>query len=130
MRKLLLIVLCFCMTFTVYASDNEVYQYEYTDLDITIEFSESTQLSADERHYIADHLVYGNTEAEDTSTYAWCWLTGHDYQYDYVVAVHHRVLEKIPRCEETTYEVETCSKCEHLEYTALSTVYIDCCPEE
>lgn len=130
MKKLLLVLLCFCMTFTVHAFDDEVYQFSYDELDITIQFSEDTHFSEAERKIVADLLVYGNNEPTESSTYAWCWLTGHDYQYDYVSATHHRILEKAPRCEEITYEVETCSKCDHLEYTEISSMYINCCPEE
>ena len=130
MKKLLFIMLSLCTVLSLCVSATEVYQYTYDDIGVTIQFDENSHFSSDERKYIADFLAYGNTKDSDTSTYAWCWLTGHDYQYDYVVSVHHRVSQTVPRCEETTYEVETCSKCDHLEYTALSAVYIDCCPEE
>ena len=130
MKKFFIVMLCLSMLFSVNISASDGYQLTYDDLGITILFENNTHFSADEQQYIADQIVYGNAESNDSSTFAFCWLTGHDYQYDYVAAVHHRVLEKAPRCEQTTYEVETCSRCDHLEYSPLTTVYINCCPEE
>ena len=130
MKKIFILILCLCMILPVNVSASEGYQLTYNDIGITVYFENSTHFSAEERQYIADQIVYGNAESNDSSTYAFCWLIGHDYQYDYVASVHHRVLDKAPRCEQTNYEVETCSRCDHLEYTPLSTVYIDCCPEE
>ena len=130
MKKFIIFMLCLCMMLSMQVSAADRIQVAYEDLGITIYFSDNTHFSAEERQYIADGLVYGNIDSEDSSTYSLCWLTGHDYQYDYVASVHHRVLEKAPRCEQTNYEVETCSKCDHLEYTVINSYYITCCPEE
>lgn len=130
MKKIFTIILCLCMAFSVHASSPDTYQYTYDNLGITVQFDESSHFSFDERQYLADILAYGNTVSDDSSAYAFCWLTGHDYQYDYVSATHHRVDDIAPRCEKITYEVETCSKCDHLEYTEIGRYFIDCCPEE
>ena len=130
MKKFLFVLLCICMAMTCYATTSEDYAFEYNDLGLTIVFDDTTNFTSSERQTIADILAYGNSEPEDSTTYAWCWLTGHDYQYDYVFEIEHKVSSSAPRCYKTTYKVETCSKCDHMEYTAISSVFISCCPEE
>ena len=57
------------------ASDLTEMNYE----GITVTFSEGSNYTNDEKKIIADRLVYGYTEEEKkSSTYAWCWLTGHN----------------------------------------------------
>ena len=130
MKKLIGIILFICMSVSVFAAHPETYQYEYEDLGLTIIFDSTTSLADSERQYLADILAYGNTESDNATTYAWCWLTGHDYQYDSVIEIKHKVNSFVPRCYRTIYQVETCSKCDHMESTVLNATYIDCCPED
>lgn len=130
MKKIIFVILCLCMAISSYATASNAYQFEYEDSRITIIFEETSTFTPDERQTIADILVYGDSESEDSSTYAWCWLTGHDYVYNSVSAIEHKVSDLAPRCYRTTYRVETCNNCDHMEYTELSSIYIDCCPEE
>ena len=125
--SLLFIVILTFSVVTVSANETAINQYSFNEIGVDITFEEDNSLTEEQKARIAEILAYDLTPAE---TRAWCWLTGHDYQYDYVASVHHRVLEKAPRCEQTNYEVETCSKCDHLEYTVINSYYITCCPEE
>lgn len=118
------------MAISSYAATSDIYQFEYEEQGKTIIFEENTNFSNNERQYIADILVYGNTNEESSTTYAWCWLTGHDLTYESVIEIQHKVSATTPRCLKTTYKVETCSKCDHMEITTLSSTYIICCPEE
>lgn len=118
------------MSITSYATTESVYKFEYEEQGITILFDENSELTNEERQYIADILVYGNSAPEESTTYSMCWLTGHNYQYDYITSIQHKVSAESPRCYETTYRVETCSKCDHMEYTEISGVFIPCCPED
>lgn len=130
--KKLIFVLVLCVSLTIPAlaiSSNEI-QYDYEAMGKTIVFSKNTNYTPEERQYIADIIAYGTFNDSSASTYAWCWLTGHDYQYEYVYAIDHKISPDVPRCFETTYRVETCTKCDHSEITDLGGVYIDCCPEE
>ncbi len=130
MNKLIGILLCLCMSLTTFATQPEIYQFEYEDLGLTIIFDEKSNFNNEERAYLADILAYGAPVCDNATTYAWCWLTGHDYQYDSVISIEHKVDTLAPRCYETIYEIETCSKCDHMETTVLNTTYIDCCPED
>ncbi len=129
MKKLIFIILCVCMTVTSYAHTSDQLAFVYEDQDVTIMFDENTVFTQDECKYIADLLVYGNTD-DGASTYAWCWLTGHDMVSDSVVELKHKVAVSVPRCMQTVYKVESCSKCDHVETTNLGSVMLDCCPED
>ena len=118
------------MTITSYATVSDTYQFEYETQGITIVFENNTTFTNDERQYIADVLVYGGTNTESSTTYAWCWLTGHDYQYESVIEIQHKLSATAPRCYKTTYKVETCTKCDHMEITKLSSTWYNCCPED
>lgn len=136
MKKLIGIILSICLavsaclSLSAFAAQSEPYQYEYEDLGVTIVFDNTTAFTDDERQYLADILAYGDIASDGATTYSWCWLTGHDYQYDSVMAIEHKVNASVPRCREIIYKVETCSKCDHMEITVLNTTYIDCCPED
>lgn len=130
MKKFLFLILCVCMAVTSYAAASNVYQFEYEDQDITIIFDENTLLSDHERQFIADLMVYGDSDTDNISAYSWCWLTGHDITSDTVTTIQHKVSSSSPRCYMTVYQVDTCSKCDYVETTALSSVYISCCPED
>ncbi len=130
MKKILLIVLCILMSITAYADTEAVYKFEYEELGITIIFEENSNFNSEERQYLADVFAYGDSATENSTAYSMCWLTGHDYQYDYISTIEHKGSAKAPRCYKTTYKVETCSKCDHMEYTAISSVFIPCCPED
>lgn len=129
MKKFFAIMLCAilainCTAFTV---GNDTYNYEVDDTHITIEFADDSILSAEEQQKIADHIVYGDDGA---STYAWCWLTGHNIVTENVMSIEHKVDVLSPRCLQTIYSVDTCTKCDHMEETVISQTFIACCPEE
>jgi len=129
MKKLIFIILCTCMVLTIHASTPEQFEFNYVDQGVTIIYEEDTAFSNEKRQYIADQLVYGDTD-NGISTYAWCWLTGHDLVSDSVIEIQHKVSSTVPRCYKTIYEVITCTKCDHTETNKLSSVFIPCCPED
>lgn len=129
MRKFLSLILCVCLAISAHALTQEQYQFEYNDQNITIVFDNSTIFTNDERQYIADCLAYGKPD-EGISAHSWCWLTGHDLVSDSVIEIQHKVTPDAPRCLKTTYEVITCTKCDHMETKVLSSVFIPCCPED
>jgi len=129
MKKILVMILCAflainCTAFTV---GDPTYDYVTEDSHITISFASDSALSAEKQQQIADYMVYGDDGA---STYAWCWLTGHDYVYESITVIEHKVRALSPRCMERNYSVETCSKCDHIEETLISESLIACCPQE
>lgn len=129
MKKLLTLVLFVILAIncTAVSVMDSSFNYTLDDKQITIEFTADSVLSTEKQQQVANHIVHGD---DGTSTYAWCWLTGHDYVYESVIAIEHKVATLSPRCMKRTYSVETCSKCDHIEETLLSEVLIACCAEE
>lgn len=104
--------------------------YDFADENKVVAFEETSTLSAEQQQMVAERLVYGATEDDGVSTYAWCWLTGHDLTYDTVLVITHKKSAYSPRCYEETYHVETCTKCDHMSEELVGGVYIVCCPED
>ena len=129
MKRILPIILCaiFAINCNALTVGNNTYDYVVEDTHISIEFSADSELSAEKQQQIANQMVYGDDGA---STYAWCWLTGHDYVTEAVTEIQHKVYDLTPRCIQTIYSVETCTKCDHFEETIISQTRYACCPEE
>ena len=129
MKKILTIILCAVLAIncTAFTMSDSTYEYIVDDSHITIEFSSASVLSTEKQRQIADQMVYGD---DDASTYAWCWLTGHNYVTEAVTAVEHKVYTLSPRCIQRIYSIETCTKCDHFEETLIATTSIACCPED
>ena len=72
MKKYIFILFCICLSLTTFASSPETHQFEYEDLGVTIIFEDTSNLTNDERQYLADKIVYGDANSNDVSTYAWC----------------------------------------------------------
>ncbi len=130
LRFLIIPVLCMILAVNIAASSSGNGVYEFADKNIVVTFEENSTLTAEEQQIVAERLVYGAPEDDGASTYAWCWLTGHDYKYDVVSIIYHEARPESPRCLQDTYDVETCTKCDHLQEELLTRVYILCCPEE
>ena len=133
MKKLKLLMipfLCILLSVNTLALSAGGGTYEFADQNKVVTFDESSTLSAEQQQMVAERLVYGAPEDDGVSTYAWCWLTGHDYQYDVVAVITHKKSAYSPRCYQENYEVETCTKCDHMSEELLGGVYIICCPEE
>lgn len=130
--KIILAIIC-CIAFSLSFSANAISETEfyYQDEDVTVTFDVESSLSADQKQFIADKIVAGDPLVYDgISTYSLCWLTGHDIITEAVFAVEHKVSETNPRCKKDTYSVESCTKCDHMEYELVSTMMILCCPVE
>ena len=130
--KALLAVIC-CIAFSLSFSANEIVESEiyYPEEDITVVFNENSALSSEQKQFISDKIVSGESIIDDgVSTYALCWLTGHDIVSESVSVVEHKVSDTDPRCRRDTYIVETCTNCDYLEYSLVSSSRILCCPEE
>ena len=111
------------------ANDTET-MIDYADCNVTVVFDSSIPVSSDVQQRIAEYLVYGTVSASESSVQprAFCWLTGHDYVTSTVSTIEHEVYATAPRCVESLYEVTTCSKCDYMESTCLSSISIYCCP--
>lgn len=66
--------------------------------------------------------------ASGTSFNIICALFGHNFSGGYIFVITHRVSPKNPRCLESLYYVEVCSRCGYVESTLLTEYSITCCP--
>lgn len=127
----IMIAFVLCVAFSISFSANTVQTSEffYENEETTVIFSTDSILSTDKKQIIADKLVYGNDTAENNvSTYSWCWLTGHDLINETVSVIEHKVRTTVPRCDRKTYEVESCTKCDYVQETLISSIQYTCCP--
>lgn len=130
--KTILAIIC-CIAFSFSFSANAIVESEFycPEKDITVIFDTESVLSTEQKQFVADKIVSGEPLIDDgVSTYALCWLTGHDIISESVTVVEHKVRAEVPRCLRNIYTVESCSKCDHMEYTLIASNYIYCCPEE
>ena len=128
-----MLAIIFCIAFSLSFSANAISETEfyYQDEDVTVTFDVESSLSDDQKQFIADKIVAGEPIVYDgISTYSLCWLTGHDIITEVVFAVEHKVSPTVPRCKKNTYSVESCEKCDYMEYSLASSAWILCCPEE
>lgn len=129
-KFLMIPFLCILLIVTTLAHASSVGVYEFADEGKVVTFSEDSTLTEEQQQLVAERLVYGSPEDSGIQTYAWCWLTGHDYTYDTVLVITHKKRAASPRCYRETYNVETCTKCDHMSEELLGGVYIVCCDEE
>ena len=127
LKYFLIPVFCFILAINSFATSFEANTYEFSDEATTVVFEENSVWSAEEQQEIAAWLVYG---APDIQTYAWCWLTGHDYVTETITLTKHKAAPTVPRCLEQVYQVSTCSKCDKMTEELIYTTYIFCCSED
>jgi len=120
-------LLVFALVLNIFATESEQYLYVYSDIDVTVEFSEDTLLTNENRVRIADHIVYNTPLSQ---TYSFCWLLGHDITVDTVTAIYHKKSEYAPRCQLEVYHVDVCSNCDYTYARLVSSSYISCCPPD
>jgi hypothetical protein len=112
----------------IFANQNNQLAFEYENMSVV--FESGTIFSVTEREYIADMLVYGESDVTLVQPRAWCWLTGHDSKTEYVRIITHKKYALEPRCLEELFEVTTCSKCDLYDMVLVSSTAIICCEEE
>ena len=120
---LTIVLLTSIATYSI-ASDEVIHQYG----NISVVFESDTSFTVTKQQYIADMLVYGESDITIVQPRAWCWLTGHDKTTEYVTIITHKKYTTEPRCLEEVYEVTTCSKCDLYDMVLIASVDISCCP--
>jgi hypothetical protein len=134
-RILVLFVLLSAFTLSICADEFNPLKYEYHNPDITVEFAESLNISAERQEKIADEIagidsmiVSGNGLLLPDNLI--CTLFGHDLSTTTVTATHHKVNVHDPRCLVEVYHVSACSRCNYTNPELVGSVYIFCCPED
>lgn len=125
-----LLVMMTALTIVASASDENTttYTYETEDTEYTVIFSDSS-IPQEKQEAITQKLIgLGDSSAQ---TYGLgCVLFGHDYLYEVVHVVTHKVYSTAPRCKQDSYDVTLCEDCDYFEEDLYATAYIDCCPED
>ena len=128
LRLLIIPILAVLLSVNVLALSSNGNTFVFDDKVVT--FEATSTLTAEKQQMVEERIVYGAPEDDGVSTYAWCWLTGHDYEYNTVSVITHKKSAYSPRCYMENYNVETCTKCDHMSEEYIGAVYIVCCPEE
>lgn len=124
----LLFIMLLSFSINIFATQNNQLVFEYENMSVV--FESDTTFSVTEREYIADMLVYGESDVTLVQPRSWCWLTGHDSKTEYVTIITHKKYDTVPRCLEEVYEVTTCSKCDLYDMVLISGMRIACCEED
>ena len=120
---LLLLLLCTGIYAHTTATSNSIY---FADEDVTIVFENNSSLDENKREFVANAIVYGSP----VQSRAWCWLTGHSYVENMVIAITHKVSDSAPRCWEDIYAITTCENCDYYDERLTASSMAFCCPEE
>jgi len=101
---------------------------------ITITFENEEYLTEEQKNRLTDIVLKYKTSGiidNNLSTYSLlCTLFGHNTEENVVTATEHKVRSSEPRCDMTTYRVETCSRCDYENISVISETYVYCCPED
>ena len=102
----------------------------------TVTFTQNTNFSYDEQMLIADVIfenkmgvVSINPEEVQPASLT-CTLFGHDLVSEYVYSTDHKVRSTQPRCKQSTYVIDTCSRCDYTDVERVGSEYIECCPND
>lgn len=133
-KLFLLIVLSSVLALTTFADGLDPLVYQYYNPEVTVEFSEHLNVSAERQKEIADAIagvhspsIPNNGVSPDNII---CTLFGHDLSTTAVTATHHKVHVHNPRCLVELYHVTACSRCNYTDAELVTSVFVFCCPEE
>ena len=117
------LTISFCLHISAEGLDNNTIIID----NVHVIFSRNSALTDVEKQFIANHIVYGSSNAQ---TYGLiCNLFGHKNTTEYVTTITHGINSTVPRCLEEEWKLIICSRCENVEETRLGYSYINCCPE-
>ena len=135
-KYLLIIMLVPILMLSVHADGLNPLVYQYTNPEVTVEFSEPLNMSAERQQSIADEIagVESNSLAEPgvaSPDNLICTIFGHNLSDPVTVtARHHKVNSFEPRCKMEVYDVVYCTRCDYTNTELFDSFYIFCCPED
>lgn len=122
---LLVIMTALSVVASATSENTATYTYETEDTEYTVIFSDSS-VPQEKQEAIAQKLI--GIDDSSAQTYGLgCTLFGHDYLYDTVHVVTHKVRSSAPRCKQDTYHVTSCEDCDYFEEELVAITYIYCC---
>ena len=112
---------CYCTNIGAAEIDSSVINIENKE----IIFEENSSFSSEQKQHIIEHLL---NSPSNVQTYGLlCTLFGHKYTTEVVETITHCASATAPRCLSETWEISTCSRCNHTEGTVIDEYYIECC---
>lgn len=125
---LLVIITALTIIASAVGENTTAYTYETEDAEYTVIFSDSA-IPQEKQEAIAQKLI--GIDDSSAQTYGiGCILFGHDYLYDSVNVVTHKVRTTEPRCKRQTYDITYCEDCDYFQEKLVATTYIYCCAED
>ena len=122
---LLVMMTALTIVASAFGENTTTYTYETEDIEYTVTFSDNTT-PKEKQEAIAQKLIGLNDSSAQTYGLG-CILFGHDYLYDTVHVVTHKVRATAPRCKQDSYDVTYCEDCDYFEEDLYATTYIYCC---
>jgi len=125
MKKLPIIALLIFVLFStsIYCSAD----CSHTDEEITIIYQEDSALTDSQKEIFLSLIT---SDTSEHTPYSLKCLFGHDKITEYASVIKHKALSVEPRCASQLYEVITCTRCDYMDATLVSNVFIFCCPED
>jgi len=125
MKKFHTFFLLFCIIFSIstYCFAEEVHDIG----NITIIYQENTTWTSAQKEQFYNLI---SSEQHEYTPYSLLCLFGHDEVTEYHHVIKHKALSVAPRCANQLYEVITCTRCDYMDATLVSNLFIDCCPED
>lgn len=125
-KAVIIVFILMALCLTTFASGT--YEVEFVRDNVEIIFNENTPFTSVQREQIVSYLYGNSVEIKAASFNLICALFGHDYEYDTVITITHKVRDTQPRCLREIFEIGLCSRCGATTAESLGSVYISCCP--
>ncbi len=131
LTKLIGSILCIsCLTHTVSAFTpiNNVHHHN----NVEIEFISDSSFNDIQKENIinsfinVDILINSSSDTAIPASLS-CTLFGHKLTTESVTATTHKVNPLSPRCRTELYSVSSCSRCDYVEKTLVSSKFVNCC---
>lgn len=120
----LILSLCFILSLGVIpASAEEAVENE----EITI-IIHNENISEETKEKLIAFYSDPESHNDTAATYGLtCTLFGHKLESSTVTTITHKASETAPRCQQKTYDYESCTRCDYENSTLIGYKYIYCC---
>ena len=125
MKKILICLLMTCTLLCtgIYCSAD----CNHSTDEITVTYQDDSILTDTQKDLFLSLI---KSEQPEYTPYSLLCLFGHDKVTEYASVTKHKALSVEPRCASQLYEVITCTRCDYMDATLVSQVFINCCPED
>lgn len=117
------------LTISLIAADRITDSNKVIQEDITIIYSDTTQLTTLQKEQISSYLVTGEQSKQMQAMGLLCTLLGHNMEDtgEGIIKITHRAFATQPRCLKQTYAISSCTRCGELSSKLIGDVVMSCC---